>query len=87
MLLDLPEISFFLFGAIDIIDIIGIEVDDIACLASDLIIEELLFFGLQLHLRLHVREISPQGVHLIGKLLLDRLHQIGKVLVFYLLHD
>lgn len=86
MFLDVPEISFFLFGAIDIIDIVGIEVDDISCLASDLIIEEFLLLTLQLHLRLHIREISSEGVHLIRELLLDCLHQVGQVLVLYLLH-
>lgn len=86
MLLDIPEITFLLLGAIDIVDIIGIEVDDVPSLAPNLIIEELLLFGLQLHLRLHIRDISSEGVHLIGELLLDCIHQIGQVLVLYLLH-
>lgn len=46
LFLDVPKISFFLFGAIDIVDIISIEVYDISCLAPNLIIEGLLLFGL-----------------------------------------
>jgi hypothetical protein len=65
LFLKFPEITFFLLSTVDIVDIIGIEVDDIAGLAPDLIVKEFLLFSLQLHLCLHIGDISPKRVHLI----------------------